>query len=154
MAGINLLVHAKLLFIAMLLFGCATTVAMPPKPVELKPTVDNLPIVSRIPLSVSLYYSPELRSYMYESVHMYASTHWLPLCQGIVLPLGPASVTFFEGLFPILFHNAVTLEGPPALLAGKEQLSLIIEPDIEEVRCAHSAKAKHVVSDHVKLPPL
>ncbi|HWP60603.1 MAG TPA: hypothetical protein VNL14_22100 [Candidatus Acidoferrales bacterium] len=139
MAGINLLVHVKLLFIAMLLFGCATTAA-----VELKPTIDNLPTISKIPLSVRTYYSRELRSYMYESVHMYASVHWLPLCQGIVLPLGQASVTLFERLFPIIFHSAVTLEAPPAILPGKEQPSIIIEPDIEEVQCARSAQAKHV----------
>ncbi len=81
---------------------------------------------------------------MYESVHMYASVDWRPLCRGIVLPLGQAGVTLLERLFAIGFDNAVTLEGRPIILPGKEELSLIIEADIEEVQCTRSDQAKHV----------
>ena len=124
MPGLKLPGYLRLLVIAILLSGCTTTV-------PLKPTVDHVPSFPKMPLSAGIYYSPELRSYMYESVH------WLTFCQGIVFPLGQASVTLLERLFPIMFHNAVTLESRPTLLPSTAKLSLIIEPDIEEVQCAY-----------------
>ena len=137
MAGLKLPGHLKFLAFAILLANCATTVALNPK-------VDRLPSLPKIPLSVGVYYSPELRSYMYESVHMYASDNWLPfsLCRGIVLPLGQAGATLFERLFPIIFDAAVTIETRASILPSKP--SLIIEPDIEEVQCTRNDKATHV----------
>ena len=124
-----------LLVMAILLSGCGLmTFAVP-----LKPTVDHLPSASKIPLSVSIYYSPELRSYKYE----FGSQVWCNLRRPLyVLPIGQASVTLFERLFSVMFHNTVTLESlPPA----KPNLSVIIEPDIENVECEWPDGSKPII---------
>ena len=131
---VGLLELLRLLVIAILLSGCATTV-------PLKPTVDHLPSISKIPLSVGIYYSPELRSYKYEND--------LPGCK--VAPLGQASVTLFERLFPMMFHSAVTLESRQDLLSNKTNLSLVIEPDIENAECTWSRGAYLRITYHFTL---
>ena len=119
---VGLLGPLELLVIAILLSGCATTV-------PLKPTVDHLPSVSKIPLSVGIYYSPELRSYKYEVAQPGNS------CLGTPVLVGQLSVSLFERLFLMMFHSTVTLESRQTLLSTKANLSLVIEPDIEDIKC-------------------
>lgn len=115
----------RLLVIAILFSGCGTTT------VALKPTVDHLPGASKIPISVGVYYSPELRSYKYE---VGSHLQWCKVGASLyVLPIGQASVILFERLFPVMFRNAITLETPPT---AKSSESLVIEPDIENVECS------------------
>ena len=131
---VGLLGLLGLLIIAIALSGCSATI-------QLNPTVDHLPSVSKIPLSVGIYYSPELRSYKYEND--------LPGCK--VAPLGQASVTLFERLFPMMFHSAVTLESRQDLLSNKTNLSLVIEPDIENAECTWSRGAYLRITYHFTL---
>src|SRR5262245_17217750 len=68
-----------LFVIAIHLSGCVTAA-------PLNPTIDHLPSVSKIPLSVGVYYSPAFRSYKYEIGQ-------LPACK---TTFGQASMTLFE----------------------------------------------------------
>jgi hypothetical protein len=120
-----------LLVIVIHLSGCAPQL-------PLKPTVDHLQNISKIPLEVAIYYSPVFRAYELA----------LASCLGpaAVLHLGPHSVSLFEKLFPMMFSSAVTLDRRSTLLANKTTPSLIIQPDIENLNCARLGRTLYGVT--------
>lgn len=99
-----------------LLSGC--THAVP-----LKATVDSPASVVQVPRAVGIYYSPEFRAY--EHVGSKWGDKW-------VFPLGQASVTLLDRVFPIIFESALSVPNLPPLEAGEPELAAVIEPEIEE----------------------
>ncbi len=105
----------------LLMVGCTFTV-------PLSATVDRPPGVSRIPLAVGVYYSPEFRAYT--STHVKRAG--LPGLREWNYPVGQVSVTLFDHVFPILFDQLRSSSGRPPLKAVEPALAAVIEPSIEE----------------------
>lgn len=106
------------ILVSFLIAGCTPTFTVP-----LSATVDHSPEVSRIPLAVGVYYSPEFRAYI--ATHVNHGSKW-------IVPLGQASVTLFDQVFPILFDRTLPSPGRPPLKAVEPALVAVIEPSIEE----------------------
>ncbi len=100
------------LIVALMLCGCT---------VSLKPTVDLPPSVPRIQKTVGVYQSPEFRSYEVSAAEFNAYK----------FPVGQASVSLFQELFPKAFDKVVWLESLPASTTGASQLSAVIEPKVD-----------------------
>jgi len=92
--------------------------------VPLKPTLDQRPNVTALPMAVGVFYRPEFRAYVYED----ASTR---TGEALPFPLGRASVTLFERVFSVLFETALPVQSRPPLAAGGPNLAAVIEPGIE-----------------------
>ena len=109
--------------VGVLLGGCLP-------PITLKPTVDHLPSVAQVPVSVGVYYSPEFRNYEYA---------WQPyeIIKPELYSIGPASVTLFQQLLPKLFKEVVQVDSRPPLAAEGRELAGVIEPSIEKVHLRH-----------------
>lgn len=101
-----------ILFFWILLCGCATTV------VTIKPMVDLPQSVTQVPMTIGVYESPDFRAYEY-------------IADRYTLPVGQASVSLFQELFPKTFKKVVWLETPPPINTAGQKLSAIIEPRIE-----------------------
>jgi hypothetical protein len=71
--------------VAVWLVGCTHTV----------PIFDPLPEGTQVPVAVGVYYSAEFRTYQHTGVK---GDRW-------VFPLGPASVTLFDQVFPRVFAS-------------------------------------------------
>ncbi len=100
------------LMIGLLLCGCATTV------VTIKPTVDLPQSVPQVQLTVGVYQSPEFRAYEL-------------ITKPFRIPVGQASTSLFQELFPKTFKKVVWVESLPPISTGEMQLSAIIEPQID-----------------------
>ncbi len=104
------------LTVGVLLCGCSTLVTI-------KPTVDLPPSIPKVQMTVGVYLSPAFRSYE-PSARLYSFTTYK-------FPLGPASVSLFQELFPKAFEKVVWLESPPPITTGVSQLSAVIEPQVD-----------------------
>lgn len=107
------LLHASL-FVLVALCGCATPVAT----VELKSTVDLPQSVPQVQLTVGVYQSPEFRAYELAT-------------KSYRIPVGQASTSLFQELFPKTFKKVVWVESLPPISTGELQLSAVIEPQID-----------------------
>jgi hypothetical protein len=96
-----------------LVSGCATTVS-------LSPTAEGLAPSARLPLRIGLYYAVEFQAYEHEDRY-----------QGLVMPVGRASVTLFQEIFGALFEGAVPVSSRPPLPAQEPPIAAVIEPAIE-----------------------
>ncbi len=101
------------LMIGLLLCGCATTV------VTIKPTVDLPQSVPQVQLTVGVYQSPEFRDYEL-------------ITKPFRIPVGQASTSLFQELFPKTFKKVVWVESPPPITTVEPQFSVVIEPQIDE----------------------
>lgn len=70
----------------------------------LNPTLSEPLHVSRVPLTIGLYYGPELRTY--ELVRVRGKAR-------IVVPIGPATVPLLDRVTPRLFEAVVPVDGLP-----------------------------------------
>jgi hypothetical protein len=89
--------------------------------VPLNATTDKLTGVSKIPMMIGVYYSPEFVNYEYvhQKIH-----RW-------VLPLGQASVSLFDQVLPPVFEKYVAIERRPPFAATVQDIDAVIEPIIE-----------------------
>jgi len=101
------------LIVAVALCGCATPV------VTINPKVNLPQSVPQVQLTVGVYQSPEFRSYE-------------PIANLYSFPVGQASASLFQELFPKVFKKVVWVEGPPSITTVEMQLSAVIEPRIDE----------------------
>ncbi len=102
---------------ATLFSGCTYTHNIKPEP-----PLGSLPEVTKEPLTVGVYYSPEFSTY--EDVRYHGSNKF-------VARIGNASVALFDRVFPMAFEKVVTVtEGPPFGGEGTE-IAAAIEPSIE-----------------------
>ncbi len=88
---------------------------------EVAPKLDTLPASSKAPLTVGLYYSPELATYKHSRVygpHRY------------IVPAGKESVALFDKLALMAFQNVVHLDGLPPFNGKAANVDVILEPDI------------------------
>jgi len=104
-----------LCIVAMLLASCTFTV-----PIET--TLDPPTKGAKVPLAVGIYYSVDFRTYEYVSTH--GGDRW-------IFPLGPASVTLFDQVFPRVFASTRAVQSRPPLPTGDGALAAVIEPKIE-----------------------
>ena len=109
----------KLLYVTFIfavgMCGCVTT------NVTIKPTVDIPQRAPQVQMTVGVYQSPEFRAY--ESI-----------AKPYRFPVGEASVTLFQELFPKAIKKVVWVENRPPISTGGLQLSAVIEPQIDEFR--------------------
>lgn len=97
----------------LVVLGCTHSIPM-------KGVLGTPPAVERIPLKVGVYYSPEFRNYKHEGSR--GGDRW-------DFPLGSASVSLFDRVFPETFISTMTVESRPPLSGIK--LDAVIEPKIE-----------------------
>lgn len=105
-----------ILIFGVLLCGCATTVVTV---VTIKPTVDLPQSIPQVPMTIGVYQSPEFRAYE-SAVKPYR------------FPVGQASASLFQEIFPKAFKKVVWVENPPPITKAEPQLSAVIEPRIDE----------------------
>ena len=98
-----------------LLFGCAHEI-------PLKGAIEPPPTISKLPITVGVYYSPEFKDYQY--VGSRGGDQWK-------FPLGAASVKLYDQAFPVLFMNCFPVQTRPPLSAGTVECNAVIEPRIE-----------------------
>lgn len=101
----------------MLVAGCETITA---KTVTL-PT----PLIEPLPVTVGVYYSPELRTN--EPTVYYRSQR-----RTYKLSIGPAAAAMLERVFAAMFERTVVVAIPPPLPAGGPDVAALIEPAIED----------------------
>jgi hypothetical protein len=111
----NLIFFALVLFVA----ACTTVVALksgieflPPSPIQ-------------VPLTVGIYYSPELIAYEH-SVNLSGGKR-------LIFPVGEATVRLLEKLSPTLFTRTVVLNTRPPLTATPTAVDAVLVPGIEAV---------------------
>ena len=97
------------------LCGCATIVT----DVMIKPKVDLPQNVPQVQLSVGVYESPKFRDYE-------------QITSQYRFPVGQASASLFQELFPKAFKNIVWVESLPPITTTEQELSAVIEPQIDE----------------------
>ncbi len=104
------------LILVTVLYGCSSLT------IQLKPGSESLPEVSRIPVVVGVYYSPELKTYRHEE----NARGFL-----FIRHLGQASTTLFDKVFALLFQETHQFEGLPPLAEGQQNVAAVIELRIE-----------------------
>jgi hypothetical protein len=96
-------------------FGCAHTI-------PLKPTVEPVPVLSKIPTAVGIYYTSEFRSYKHEGFR--GGDKW-------IFALGEASAKLFDQAFPQLFAAVLSVKQRPPFDTTRPGITAVIEPKIE-----------------------
>ena len=99
-----------------LLAGCATIIH------DVKPTVEGLPEVQKIPLHAGVYYSPQFASHAQTRKYGDNNVGW---------NIGPASVAYFEQVFPRVFAKTSRVEMLAADELAKKGVDLVIAPSLE-----------------------
>jgi hypothetical protein len=102
-----------LLTVVFLLSGCAGTVS-------LQPTVNRPPNITRLPLTVGIYYRQSFRTHQY--VHKGLGDS--------VFPLGQANVDLFDKVFAMLFEKVRPVQNWPRVTNDKP--AAVIESKVEE----------------------
>jgi hypothetical protein len=110
---------ASVLALAALLPACVSTIPLDPG-AEFVP-----PSPLRVPLTVGVYYSPELRAYTFE-VRQGAMDK-------LLFPVGHATVRLLDALNPSVFARTVPLDSRPPLSATAPSVDAVLEPAIERV---------------------
>ena len=100
-----------------LLLGCTVTVDLDP---QITPAVES----DRIPMSVGVYYGPELRTYEF-------TTEPGPRMGEVIVPLGEESVSLFQRLLSGIFETVVDIDSKPTASDPLAGLDAVIEPQIE-----------------------
>jgi len=100
-AGLLLLGPLLLLGIAGL-SGCAHQI-------PISGNIESMPVVTRLPVAVGVYYSPEFKVYKYEASRY--GDIW-------IYPIGTASVEMFDRLFPVLFETSLSVDRRPPMPPG------------------------------------
>ncbi|MGO9613928.1 MAG: hypothetical protein ACLPX5_12955 [Dissulfurispiraceae bacterium] len=115
-------VTVRYFVIAALLCGCTHRV-------DLKPTVDQLPSVVKIPIEIGVYYSPAFQAdeYTIIIVKMFGPSTDIR----VVYPLGPASIALFDQALPAMFSKTTRVQGLPPLAPDGPKVVAVIEPTIE-----------------------
>lgn len=108
--------------------GCVTTV-------PLKPTTEGLPPSARLPLTMGLYFDAGFQAYEHEDRY-----------QGLVMPIGRASVTLFREVFETLFEHAAPVATRPPLAAPAPAVAAVIEPAVEAFDLGSGASESSEVS--------
>jgi hypothetical protein len=88
--------------------------------VDLK--LDGLPVTAKEPLTVGMYYSPEINTATYARLsgpHRY------------IFSVGKDSVTLFDRVSAMAFQNVMKLDSLPPFAANSPAVDMIIEPEIE-----------------------
>jgi hypothetical protein len=98
-----------------LLFGCAHEI-------PLKGAIEPPATISKLPITVGVYYSPEFKDYQY--VGSRTGDQWK-------FPLGAASVKLHNQALPVLFMNYFLVQTRPPFSAGTTECNAVIEPRIE-----------------------
>ena len=97
--------------------GCSMTTNF-----KVKPSLEPLPSVTKVPIAVGVYYSPDFRIYEHRRS---ISGGWF------VVPMGKASVEMFDGIFPVVFNNVVPVADLPPFTEARTDIVAVIEPRIE-----------------------
>jgi hypothetical protein len=98
-----------------LMSGCALEI-------PLKGAIEPPATISKLPITVGVYYSPEFKDYLYTGSR--GGDQWK-------FPLGAASVKLYDQTFPVLFSNCFPVQTRPPLSAGTPECAAVIEPRIE-----------------------
>ena len=101
--------------VTMLLVNCTHTI---PLKATIEPPIEG----AQVPAAVGVYYNAEFRAY--EHAGSRGGDRW-------VFPLGPASVTLFDQVFPRMFASTRSVQSRPPLSTGDTELAAVIEPKIE-----------------------
>ena len=111
-----------LAFLGLLSFalGCAHTI-------PLKPTVEVIPRITKVPATVGVYYAPEFRNYKHEGSR--GGDKW-------IFALGEASIKLFDQALPQVFTSVISVEKRPPLETASADLTAVIEPRIESFNFA------------------
>lgn len=110
------------LALSALLPACTTVV--PLKVVPLKADTEFLPPSPiQVPLTVGLYYSPELSAYEHAVE--------LTVDERLIFPVGEATVRLFDELYPTLFTKTVSVNTRPPLPPSAPPAAAVLEPSIE-----------------------
>ncbi len=126
-AGLNWATLLKkslmVLEVAALLSGCSIGASVSQKfEIPLNPTVQPLPTIAQVPLTIGVYYESKFRSARYEFRGFTGLAIFL---------VGQASVTLFDQVFPALFKDVSVVPTRPPLPAGVAKVDAVIEPAIE-----------------------
>ena len=100
----------------MLLAGCTETITS-------KTVILPTPLIEPLPVTVGVYYSPELRT---------NQSTWRPCCGSFAykLSITPSSVAMLEQVFAAMFERTVVVASRPPLPAGGFDVAAVIEPVI------------------------
>lgn len=113
----NVKMRAVILLFPVLVSGCTFNHNLT---VELN--LDGLTVTAKEPLTVGMYYSPEIRTATYARLsgpHRY------------IFPVGKDSVALFDRLTAMAFHTVVRIDSLPPFTANIPAADMIIEPEIE-----------------------
>jgi hypothetical protein len=97
------------------MLGCAHEI-------PLKGDIGPPSAVSKLPIAVGVYYSPEFKEYQY--VGSRGGDQWK-------FPLGPASMKLHDQACTVLFTNFFPVQTRPPFSDGTTQCAAVIEPRIE-----------------------
>lgn len=111
---------------ACLLAGCAA------QQIELGGTFPR-PLVSKLPLTVGVYYPEELRNYSYTEIDDYSGK------DQYIISSGQSQVTLFNTVLPEMFQNVVTLDSPTT---DDESIDAVFIPQLEEFQLGLPEKTK------------
>jgi len=112
-----LILRSVILFLlTILMSGCSHTC-------PLKPALDQPPRVSKIPVTVGVYYNSEFSNL--EQSRAVMQHRW-------IVPIGQASVSLFDLALPMIFEKTVKVSTRPPYQDEKQKLVVVIEPTIEE----------------------
>ena len=116
--GTNILRAFSLIAVVLsgLLAGCSTLNFTP------RPTVEGLPEAKKSPLHAGVYYSPEFASYAQMRKMGSNNALW---------HIGPASVAYFDELFPRVFEKTSRVETLTPDELAKKGVDLVVVPSVE-----------------------
>ncbi|MCZ6863107.1 MAG: hypothetical protein O7I42_23065, partial [Alphaproteobacteria bacterium] len=137
----NWILATSLLF---LLGGCAGDRVIP-----IKPALDRPPLVDSLPLTMGVYFGPELRGYAHREPapappYLEDTT--------FVFPLGPPSAAMFELVFTGVFAKTVPVERPPSAARRRADVAAIIETKIEQVSATFPTLRSFEQVDTLRIP--
>lgn len=106
----------------LLLWGVGTLISGCAHTIPLNATVSETGKVTKVPLAVGVFYTPQFRAYKHEGSRM--GDKW-------IYNLGEASVNLFDKVFPTLFQEARHVQERPPIASGEDYLNAVIVPKIE-----------------------
>ncbi len=87
-------------------------------PISVKPPIVQPPLVEPVPVSVSVYYSEDLRNHKCTVEKGYIAESW-------TFVMGPPSIQMFDTIFTGLFRDVETLDIAPETATPRDQRDVI-----------------------------
>jgi hypothetical protein len=123
---INMVNAATVWILVLSLFLCGCTFHINH---DIEPVLARRPLVESSPLTVAVYFSPELRAYRSEKCE---SAFPLGTICHEYNNLGPQSVALFESVFTALFDQVLVIDSMPIASATSKVVAGILAPAITE----------------------